>query len=492
MVFVPGYKHDIFVSYARVDDQPMSETEQGWVTTMVKQLKILLGKRLGRVDAFSLWMDYQLAGNAPITPEIMETLHNTATLIMVLSPGYLASYWCQKEQNSFLSMIQERTHGGSSVFIVEIDRLDREERPPELRDLIGYQFWEADREGRPPRQLQLHPADHPAYDQRYYDRLNDLSYDLAKELQRLKQQHKEQPKQTHEEIPPPFELLATVFLADVTDDLYDTREELKRFLIRSNVRILPETYYPPEPDAFQEAVRNDLSQSKLFAQLLSRFLKKRPDLPQGDILRCQYNLTLEVGKPIVQWRSPDLDLDSVQDSEQREFLQGENVLAVGIEEFKSEIMKKLAPPQKLSLSSVQDMGSLVFVDADPHDNPLKDQICQVLEKFGIGYAFPLQSENPAENRQAFEQLVLDCDALLIVYGTVLPTWVSGQILSARKIVSKREEPLRAFAIYYGPPEEKPSIPLNFPGMHVLECCRNTGEEQLRKFIINALQSGTSV
>jgi len=55
----------------------------------------------------------------------------------------------------------------------------------------------------------------------------------------------------------------------------------------------------------------------------------------------------------------------------------------------------------------------------------------------------------------FEQYVLHCDALVIVYGEVSVKWVSDQLLAIRKISWKREQPLTAFAIFDGPPPQKP-------------------------------------
>jgi hypothetical protein len=55
MAFVPGYEHDIFVSYAHRDDEPVVEG-RGWVSTFVDQLTQLLKMRLGRADASSIWI----------------------------------------------------------------------------------------------------------------------------------------------------------------------------------------------------------------------------------------------------------------------------------------------------------------------------------------------------------------------------------------------------------------------------------------------------
>ena len=65
--FVPGYHHDIAVSYAPVDDQPVYGEEEGWVTSLIKALKIQLAQKLGSAEVFSLWSDHQLPGNVPIS-----------------------------------------------------------------------------------------------------------------------------------------------------------------------------------------------------------------------------------------------------------------------------------------------------------------------------------------------------------------------------------------------------------------------------------------
>ena len=54
MAYVSQFGDDIFISYAHVDDETVSETGQGWVTETVKCLKMELARKLGRNDAYSL------------------------------------------------------------------------------------------------------------------------------------------------------------------------------------------------------------------------------------------------------------------------------------------------------------------------------------------------------------------------------------------------------------------------------------------------------
>ena len=55
-----GPVHDVFVSYAHLDDQPPLNATKGWVTTLVDEMKKVLDRRLGGAD---VWMDHELAGN---------------------------------------------------------------------------------------------------------------------------------------------------------------------------------------------------------------------------------------------------------------------------------------------------------------------------------------------------------------------------------------------------------------------------------------------
>ena len=183
MALVPGYRHDIFVSYAHVDNQPDTGVAEGWVSTLVEGLRRRLDAKLGRREAYSLWMDPKLAGHVPITPEIMENLRKSVTLLVVLSPGYLSSEWCRQEMGTFLNTVKEQERSGTRVFIVERTKMEESGRPSELKELelVGYPFWVQEHDSDPPRTLgdpQPHPEDHL-----YYDALNKLSYELAQELE---------------------------------------------------------------------------------------------------------------------------------------------------------------------------------------------------------------------------------------------------------------------------------------------------------------------
>jgi len=183
------YKNDIFISYAHVDNEPFPGADKGWVTTFVNGLKNELGRQLGRSDACKLWMDYDLRGNQPVTADIDNQLNSCATLVLILSRGYLASSWCLLELNTFLANVG---NGSGRIFMVEHDFVPFEERPPEFNDLLGYPFWVKNPDTGRIRTLAI-PKPNPDREPEYYQALNELARDITTTLNKLKSETDKKP-----------------------------------------------------------------------------------------------------------------------------------------------------------------------------------------------------------------------------------------------------------------------------------------------------------
>ena len=92
---------------------------------------------------------------------------------------------------------------------------------------------------------------------------------------------------------------------------------------------------------------------------------------------------------------------------------------------------------------------------------------------------------PDEIRQDLEANLLDCDGLIVVYGEIAEQWVREQLRQWRKILYRREKPLRALAVYEGPPIEKQRLGMRLPKMRIIDCRRGLQEDEVRSFL-NAL------
>jgi hypothetical protein len=65
----------------------------------------------------------------PRTPEILDALKGSATLVLVVSPGCLKSPWYQREKHAFYELVRSKNRTSHSVFVVHRDRVELEPAP---------------------------------------------------------------------------------------------------------------------------------------------------------------------------------------------------------------------------------------------------------------------------------------------------------------------------------------------------------------------------
>ena len=486
MAYVPGYENDIFVSYAHVDNIPLSGISKGWVETFIDNLATKLAQKIGRTDLFKLWDDRLLAQNAPLTPEILDALKGSATLVLVLSPGYLKSPWCQREKNAFYDLLRSKNRSINSVFVVHRDRVERESCPEEIRDLLGFRFWEERGKGKEPR-IAGEPVPQPT-DLLYWDELSDLAGKLSHALEQLRGSAPIEPSSGL--VPPrdPSEAPAKrpkVFLAEVSDDLYKARKKLLGALEQAGAEVFPKSPYPLTIVEYEQALGRDLGGCSLFVQLLSDLPGRELHGSTKTIVTAQLELAKSLNKTILQWRDRELDLKEVEEDSQRQILEGASVMAISLEELQHEVLQKAFPkPARESHAPVPTTcDALVFVQSDAIDQALVKEICEILEREQIGWVIPSETESPERVRHEFEDLLLGCDALMLIYGQSPGGWVRQQLMNCRKLQHKRETPLRALAVFEGPPPtNKGELGISLPSLRKLICHQGLDASRLIEFI----------
>jgi hypothetical protein len=172
-------QHNIFISYAWVDNEIYPSTDKGWVSTFVDGLRKHLAREMGRRDESErIWLDYeQMRGNQGVTSTIRAQLESSRTLVLILSNGYLASPWCRQELETFVERIG--TDSGR-IFVVQMSPVDEE--PEALRDLVKYRFWYRDEKNQPC--TRWFPYIDPT-DREYSPEQQRLARDLAAKLREL-------------------------------------------------------------------------------------------------------------------------------------------------------------------------------------------------------------------------------------------------------------------------------------------------------------------
>ncbi len=462
-----GFTHDLFVSYAHADDEPVAGAEQGFVSQLVSDLRKEAGRKVG--SALDVWWDHhQLAGDSPVTPEIVQAAAGAAAILMVVSLAYLRSEWCGRERSTFLGALNARG-GGGGVFIVAIEDLDRSRLPPEFQDLIPHNFWKKLSDDRTSRPLRV---DFPSDRELYYDRLSQLVQKVADHLNRITRPPSPPIAVPRFAPPPPAgerpplpgsgararpggEEAPTLVLAEVTDDLVQRREEVKAYLEQLGFDVLPKKRYSRDDlDLHCRQLRDDLEKSQLFVQLLGPLAGDRTDYPKGMAwLRYATALPVLPTARIVQWRDPQLDVGQVADSDARDLLALPTVRSCGLQELKQAVAALL---QHKPRERAAPAPKCLFVNADLLDRGFATEIANWLTGQGYIVLEPPAAADPAAWREEWETNLSLCQGLMLVYGKTRPCWVTQQFLQSSKIIAQREVPIELLSICVGPPP--PSAP----------------------------------
>ena len=136
------FDHHAFISYAIIDNKPLSPEQEGWVTRFHATFEALLSMRIG--ESARIWRDAKLQGNDALSGEIFDRIGRTALLVTVLTPRYLESDWCTRELVEFCSRV-DRSGGvapqnKSRVLKVLKTPVPLESVPESIRDTLGYAF----------------------------------------------------------------------------------------------------------------------------------------------------------------------------------------------------------------------------------------------------------------------------------------------------------------------------------------------------------------
>jgi hypothetical protein len=469
MTYVPGYEFDVFVSYAWVDNEALDPADQGWVDALYHALDTTLAQKIGRKEAFSIWRDRKnLPGNQEISSHIPDQVRNSAIFLAILSPGYVSSKYCLQELQTFVNNVKSvenvKTGAAQRLFVVYKDPIDefRHKMPEEFRDLRKYKFWKPDLNQKPRTLGWPLPRRDVADDlPLYYLNIRDLADEIVVKLDEMKVAadcaSSRPPAEVRQKKHTQF-----VFLAEVTDELDPRRDDVRRYLDQAGIGTLPTgAYYGLARTEFERSFSADLDKCKAFVQLLGPFAgKSPPDVPLG-FARLQFDLAKSRRIPILQWRSPDLNLMDVFSAAQRELLQAETVQATSFEEFKRTVAHAVTRTEQPKL----ERSSFVFVHAAPVDMDRAQALVEVLRD-SFDCVRPLyESDAKAEEIQnEIEPKFIECDALVVLFVEAGIRWVEGQIQQFRKLKPKRAKDPRLLAVATASEEGKTFIPIWLRGM----------------------------
>jgi hypothetical protein len=448
MTYVPGYDHDVFVSYAHFDNEADSQDVR-WVSRFQADLKNALRQRLGEDP--EIFYDTRNFEAHDHVDGLLASARRSAIFLAVFSPSYVSRDFTIGELKAFC----EGAPDANRVVMVELLPVDEDRNHPLLRGRKRTPFWWKDR-AEQDIPLRLTPRFNP---EMYNERLQILAHQLKKLMAEMRDGGPRATATALAAKSPPSSLTRpndkTVLLAQTTDDLYDECERVRAHLEQFGVKVLPERDFPQGGGDFAAAFETELARVGVFIQLLGSFASRKPPDLTRTYAQYQYEAAKARGLKLLQWRRPDLDLATVTHRD-KPLLEGPDVLAVGLEEFKAEILRRCTEPPK---SEPQHLGDChFFISADRSDKDLADQLLKLFEgRKSWTAARPLFEGSAKEVVDDLEANLVNCEALLLLYGNAPPSWVRAQLLRYSKLERRRDEPLRLKTIVLGPPAPKADI-----------------------------------
>ena len=450
------FEGEAFISYAHLDNVELVEGHRGWVANLHRALEVRVAQLLGKPP--SIWRDPKLSGNDVFADILLERLKHVAVLVTVISPRYLKSEWTLRELSEFwhAAEAQGGVNVGSKarVFKVLKTPVPLEKTPPELRGLIGYDFFRIDPDTGKVRELD--EVFGPEAQRDFWIKLDDLAHDIVEILEAL------------EGGTPPAAATATVaakaavaptatsasptggavYLAETTTDLREQRDALKRDLQQQGYTVLPDHPMPYVLDEAQAAIREDLARCRMSIHPIGRKYSLVPEGGTESLIELQHELATERamqgGFSRLLWIPDGLQVD---DERQRQVIErmkrdprirdNADLLETFFEDLRTMMqdwLRKSRVPQEPSPPASAAAARRLYIVADARDaqaigawlDPLFDQGLEVIQ--------PMFEGDEAELREYHEENLASCDGLLIFYGAANELWLRRKLREVQKAI----------------------------------------------------------
>ena len=430
-----SFKKDLFISYAHIDNQPLTPEQKGWISRFHASLEALLSMRLGQ--AARIWRDDKLQGNDVFADEIVDQFAQTAVLISVLTPRYLNSEWCTREVREFCARAEQ--NGGmvvdnkARVFKVLKTPVDTQESlPAVVKDILGYEFFTLE-DGTP---LELDPAYGEKFAQDYNRKVGILAWHVAQLLKRLQTDSVASDKDAGLQTA----AKPTIYLAECSYDRKKTREILEGDLRRHGYTVLPDQQLPRDETSYAAAVERLLARCQLSIHLVGTSYGAVPDGPGNkSVTVLQNELAVKRSRSGALLRVIWLpERTHSEQASQQAFIEalnhdaevqfGADLITGDIEALKTQIhttLKKLEEAERTPVAGEAGAGNrakLIYLICNEKDRKATVPVRKFCRDLGFEVAIPSFEGDATAVREAHRQLLTTCDAVLLFYGAGDEAW----------------------------------------------------------------------
>jgi serine/threonine protein kinase len=480
---------DVFINYAGIDDQPMLEGRQGWVSQFHRNLQVRLQQLSG--EPVKIARHPGLPGGAQTDERLLTSLPAVKAMVSVVSPPFIRSESCRKGVEEFW----RRAEQSGTLWVDEKARLFKVVKspfapmdvPPALAQVFarvfGFEFFERDPETGRVREFDEAFGAH--LKQRFHERVYDLAHEVCEVLRVLRQLQAHESAITRGKGPRQW-----VYLATTTSDLQDERDRIRRELLERGHAVLPDAPLPAMAHDVERAVEACLERCGFAVHLLGKHYGVTPEDSAESIQALQVKLTAKRARssPLqrILW-SPggNVSADPRQQAflrqveEDSELHRQADIIEGNLSLLKQDLIRRLTPPKEekaaptASKSPAAGVPKLYLI-CDPSDEAASEAIEDHLFNLGIEVCLPAFDGSEADAEALHRENLLTCDAVLVYYGAAPRAWVDIKLREVLKAPGYgRPAPIAHQAVYVAPPEDHRKERLR---SHQAQVIRQTGPE----------------
>lgn len=514
-------QHDVFISYAHLDNEAEYEDQQGWLSVFQAAFRKRLSRELGRpADIF--WDQRELRGNRAFDEVIREACDGASLMLAIVSPRYVQSESCRDELDYFSAKGSTRSGDRSRLVIVEKtpvkDLLDGAH--PALRgamaDTLGYRFYDHDERGVR-REFQIYDATlRPRFDRK----LDELVQDVGKflrEASSLAGSKSVSPPASRNSAAP----LERVFVAATSSDVRHLRDALTLELADRSVAVLAPAAWSDDVESMTRELGSAVAEASISVHVIGGAYGSQPEGSEQSLAELQFDQVQQLAaardakNPLVSlvWLCPQLEAKSERQKKFVEKLRGyegwrehDELLTGSYEELADRILAKRerlsaerrARERPLSTWPPRESASgvvrKVYVISDPEDHARAEVVERALKQESLevlsAAEITMDAQTEREREEQHQEYLQKSDAFLIYHGNSKFRWVRAQADEARKALGLRGRPALAGAVYVAQPVAGPKATYELMG--IARCTEDEDEPRhnLRDFIA-AISSASS-
>jgi TIR domain len=437
------FEKHLFISYAHIDNEPLNGEPEGWVSQFHRSLETMLSMRMG--CKAEIWRDRKLDGNDNFGAEILAQFPKTALLISVLTPRYVDSDWCTREVREFCKAAEQA--GGvfmeNKSRVIKVIKTPVEDESPlveAMKDTLGYPFYVYSDDQAP---IELDPAYGPDIAQKYNLKVAKLVWDISQQIKKLETTGNGSERE-------PLASKPTVYLAESSWDQRQAREALEAELRLHGYSVLPDRQLPREETGYLAEVARLLDRSSLSIHLVGATYGAVPDGPsQKSIVVLQNEAAVErsrkAGLRRVIWVPEGTSaqqveqqqfIDTLQKSAEAQF--GADLMICDLETLKDVIHATLEKLQKPPPPQSPPGEKLVYLIFEGRDRQATIPLRKFLKNQGLDIQIPLFEGDAATVRQNNQDLLTQCDGVIVFYGAGDESWKRTVDSDLRKIKGSRD------------------------------------------------------